>query len=129
MIIDWDGEDVNIEYDEKEKKELFLRLLAGQTPEGWDGMIFRKDKAKLKQRAPVVQVRCSKGEAQVLISIGIKKDRVMHGKVWGKHHTEPCVLMSQNGTAEWQAEDFAELNLAVLEAQAVYESVVAENEK
>jgi len=123
MIIDW-NEPVNIDLDESEKKELFLRLLAGEKPEGWRGVIYREGKSVFKQEAPLVQVRASKGEAHILISIGIKKpDR----KGW--QPKEPCVLMSQNGTAEWKASDFAELNLAVLEAQAVYDSVVAENEK
>lgn len=119
MIIDWDKH-VYIERDEEGKKEAFLHALSGKSCE-WRGKKIISTAAKHKMEAPFIQVRGTKGQAQILISVGIKKNRLPSGNM----PTEPCVLMSQNGTAEYQAADFVELNLAVLEAQAVYDSMIA----
>ena len=119
MIIEWE-KDFYVERDEKAKKDLFLHTLIGDPCE-WKGKCVISTAAKHKMYAPYIQIRGTKGEAQILISIGLKKPRTPNGA----EPTEPCVLMSQNGTAEYQATDFAEMNRAVLEAQAVYESMVA----
>ena len=113
---------------ETEKREVFLRSLKGKSSKLWTGNIVHKAKDSLKQKAPCVQVRGSRGEAQILISVGIKKPHIgWAGNVIGDVPTEPCVLMSQNGTAEFQAEDFEELNLVVLEAMAVYNWIVEQS--
>ena len=125
MIIDWDKH-VHFERDEKTKKDIFLHTLSGKSCK-WRGKCIISTAPKHKMEAPFIQIRGTKGLAQILISVGVKKPETSSGGApIGKVSTEPCVLMSQNGTAEYQATDFIELNQAVLEAQAVYESMVTQ---
>ena len=127
-IIRWSTEVPKITLGEKERKEIFTRLLNGVNIDKlWRGDAILKDKMSYKQSAPLVQIRNSKGEAEILISIGIKKPRTDYrGHKVGKIPGKACVMMSQNGTAEYTPEDFAEINLAVLEAWEVYNALAEE---
>lgn len=127
-IIRWSTEIPEVTLGEKERKEIFTRLLNGvNIDKQWRGDAILKDSVKYKQAAPLVQIRNAKGDAQILISIGIKKPNTDYkGNPIGKIPTDPCVMMSQNGTAEYKPEDFAEINLAVLEAWEVYNALVEE---
>ena len=125
-IVKWNETiDVPVNLDESTKRGIFLKLLEGKIDKQWRGKIIRKDAVRYKQNAPLVQIRNSKGDAEILISVGVKKapwTQIFNGT----EPTEATVMMSQNGTAEYKIEDFAEINLAVLEAKAVYNALIEE---
>ena len=118
-IIEW-NEPVDVSLDDKEARKVFLRLLGGHH-NSWTGQIVRKHKAKDKMHGLHIQLRKNTGEATVVVHYGIEKS--------SRYRTtspDPVVLVAQNGTAKYAVEDFAEMNLVVLEAKAVYESLVGE---
>lgn len=122
-IVKWNEEvDVSV-LGEKEKREVFHRILKGHKHNTWSGEIVRRSKAKDKMEGLHVQLRKNTGEAQVVIHYGVQKqDR------WSRRSTDPVVLVAQNGTAKYQVEDFAETNLVVLEAKAVYDSLTEDKD-
>lgn len=122
-IIKW-NEPVDVSVlGEKEKREVFLRMLKGHTHNMWSGEIVRKSRAKDKMDGLHIQLRKSTGEAQVVLHYGVQKsDR------WRQHSKDPVVLVAQNGTAKYHVEDFAEMNLVVLEAKAVYDSLTEDKD-
>ena len=131
-IVDWEtldkrGEltDIEPKIANKERKQIFKTLLQREIEERWTGKVCRSETQYEKTLAPRVEIRKRLGDANVLMTVGIKA-----GNNWKPTTGEVVTLVSMNGTAQLTSDDFVEMNLAGTEARGMYDAVIAkDNEK
>lgn len=131
-IVDWKTMDkrgeltgVKPKVANKERKQIFKTLLERTIDDKWMGKVCLKHGPYDKLKAPYVEIRKRLGDANVLMSIGVKVDTQ-----WVPSTGEVVSLVSMNGTAQLSSDDFIEMNLAAAEARGMYEALIEKkNEK
>lgn len=130
-IVDWKtldkrGEltDIKPKTNDRERKQIFKTLLERTIDDKWTGKVCLRSGPYDKLQAPYIEIRKRLGEANVLMSIGVKV-----GTQWKPATGEVVSLVSMNGTAQLSSDDFIEMNLATAEARGMYEALIEKKEK
>jgi len=125
-IVDWGEVDLKPKTADKERKQIFKRLLEREIVEKWRGKINRsRGREYDKLESPKVEIRKDMGEANVLISVGRRR------ATWRNQQPskEAVMLISMNGTGEFTTDDFVEMSLAAAEARGMYEAVIEKDKQ
>lgn len=128
-FIKW-NEEVTVTLDEKSKRTMFMQLLTRKV-ENWKGKIVRSEAQSYRNqfKSPYVEVRKRIGGADVLFRIGYKaRPPARYYSPPGlvsqpTVSSEPVSEMSMNSRAQFTPDDFEEMNLIVLEATGVVQSL------
>ena len=123
-IINWD-EDVTPDLTEKDAKKIFLALLTRKITDKWLGNIKRNSPPSVDFNAPYIELRKTLGEAAVLLRIGYKCPPRYRSTRQVPTHV--VTEMSMNAKASFVQDDFVELNLVLVEAMAVFNSIDPKN--
>lgn len=119
-IVDWNEELPAIPYaDEDDAQKIFMRLLSGDISVKWQGLVKRKVSTLVDLHAPYLELRKSMRGTSVLIRVGYVKKWNANFKLRQPTVGKIISAMSMNGTANFEPNDFAELHLAVKEAEGV----------
>lgn len=118
-IVDWGKVELTPKTSDKARKQIFQTLLQREIDGNWKGKINRSNRDYQKLKTPCVEIRKSLGEANVLMSVGVKVPAP-----WNHTTADVVTLVSMNGTATLTEDDFLEMSLAAAEARGMYEAVI-----
>jgi hypothetical protein len=118
-IVEWRNIDIEPKIGDKDRRQIFKTLLQRTIDERWRGKVSDSKREYDKMEVPRVEIRKTLGEANVLMTVGIRTpDR------WNRRTRNVVTLVSMNGTAELSEDDFIEMSLAAAEARGMYAALV-----